>query len=63
MAARSGSSRNLPNGWQAIADPNAPFASAQVIASSEKLEKARQILEVSDDIISFDLLKEIVNKK
>ena len=26
-------------------------------------EKARQILEVSDDIISFDLLKEIVNKK
>lgn len=36
---------HLPNGWQAIADPNAPFASAQVIASSEKLEKARQILE------------------
>lgn len=37
---------HLPNGWQAIADPNAPFASAQVIASSEKLEKARQILEI-----------------
>jgi uncharacterized membrane protein YphA (DoxX/SURF4 family) len=36
---------HLPNGWQAIADPNAPFASTQVIASSEKLEKARQILE------------------
>lgn len=36
---------HLPNGWQAIADPNAPFASAQVIASNEKLEKARQILE------------------
>ena len=36
---------HLPNGWQAIADPNAPFASAQVISSSEKLEKARQILE------------------
>jgi uncharacterized membrane protein YphA (DoxX/SURF4 family) len=30
---------HLPNGWQAIADPNAPFASAQVIASSEKLER------------------------
>lgn len=37
---------HLPNGWQAIADPNSPFASAQVIASSEKLEKARQILEI-----------------
>ena len=37
---------HLPNGWQAIADPNAPFASAQVIASSEKLEKAHQILEM-----------------
>lgn len=37
---------HLPNGWQAIADPNAPFASAQVIASSEKLEKARQILDM-----------------
>lgn len=36
---------HLPNGWQAIADPNAPFASAQVLASTEKLEKARQILE------------------
>ncbi|WP_096733470.1 HvfX family Cu-binding RiPP maturation protein [Acinetobacter guillouiae] len=36
---------HLPNGWQAIADPNAPFASAQVFASTEKLEKARQILE------------------
>lgn len=36
---------HLPNGWQAIADPHAPFASAQVIASNEKLEKARQILE------------------
>ncbi|WP_151803019.1 HvfX family Cu-binding RiPP maturation protein [Acinetobacter guillouiae] len=36
---------HLPNGWQAIADSNAPFASAQVLASTEKLEKARQILE------------------
>ncbi|MCH7313032.1 DoxX family protein [Acinetobacter sp. ANC 3882] len=36
---------HLPNGWQAIADPNAPFANAQVFASAEKLEKARQLLE------------------
>lgn len=36
---------HLPNGWQAIADPNAPFANAQVLASAEKLEKAREILE------------------
>lgn len=36
---------HLPNGWQAIADPNAPFANAQVLASAEKLEKARQLLE------------------
>ena len=36
---------HLPNGWQAIADPNAPFANAQVLASTEKLEKAREILE------------------
>ena len=36
---------HLSNGWQAIADSNAPFASAQVLASTEKLEKARQILE------------------
>ncbi|MDQ1208311.1 putative membrane protein YphA (DoxX/SURF4 family) [Acinetobacter baylyi] len=35
---------HLPNGWQAIADPNAPFANAQVLASSEKLDKAREIL-------------------
>lgn len=35
---------HLPNGWQAIADPNAPFANAQVFASAEKLEKAREIL-------------------
>ncbi|ENX15513.1 hypothetical protein F895_02059 [Acinetobacter sp. CIP 64.2] len=36
---------HLPNGWQAIADPNASFANAQVLASAEKLEKAREILE------------------
>lgn len=35
---------HLPNGWQAIADPSAPFANAQVLASAEKLERARQIL-------------------
>lgn len=38
------SSVHLPNGWQAIADPNAPFANAQVLDSSEKLDKAREIL-------------------
>ncbi len=36
---------HLPNGWQAIADPQAPFANAQVLASVEKLEKARLLLE------------------
>lgn len=36
---------HLPNGWQAIADANAPFANAQVIASTEKLERAREILQ------------------
>ncbi|EOQ74054.1 HvfX family Cu-binding RiPP maturation protein [Acinetobacter lactucae] len=36
---------HLPNGWQAIADPNAPFANMQVLASAEKLEKAREILQ------------------
>ncbi|MCH7387186.1 DoxX family protein [Acinetobacter modestus] len=36
---------HLPNGWQAIADPNAPFANAQVLASAEKLEKAHEILQ------------------
>lgn len=35
---------HLPNGWQAIADANAPFANMQVIASVEKLEKAKEIL-------------------
>jgi uncharacterized membrane protein YphA (DoxX/SURF4 family) len=36
---------HLPNGWQAIADPSAPFANAQVIASAEKLARAREILQ------------------
>lgn len=35
---------HLPNGWQAIADPQAPFANMQVMESAEKLEKAREIL-------------------
>ncbi|WKE64097.1 DoxX family protein [Gallaecimonas kandeliae] len=34
-----------PNGWQAIADPGAPFANAQVLASSEKLAKAKALLQ------------------
>lgn len=33
------------NGWQAIADANAPFANAQVLAAAEKLERARDILQ------------------
>lgn len=32
------------NGWQAIADPSAPFANARVEASAAKLEAARSIL-------------------
>lgn len=35
---------HLPNGWQAIADPSAPFANAQVMAAPEKLQAAREIL-------------------
>lgn len=33
------------NGWQAIADATAPFANTQVLAASEKLERAREILQ------------------
>jgi uncharacterized membrane protein YphA (DoxX/SURF4 family) len=33
------------NGWQAIADANAPFANAQVLAAPEKLERVRDILQ------------------
>ncbi|HHX6698394.1 TPA: DoxX family protein [Pseudomonas aeruginosa] len=33
-----------PNGWQAIADPSAPFANAQVLEAGEKLARAREIL-------------------
>ncbi len=32
------------NGWQAIADPSAPFANERVEQSAEKLERARSIL-------------------
>lgn len=38
------SSVHWQNGWQAIADPHAPFANAQVLASAEKLERAQQLL-------------------
>lgn len=33
------------NGWQAIADVNAPFATQQVLDTPEKLERARSILQ------------------
>lgn len=33
------------NGWQAIADINAPFANERVMATPEKLERARAILQ------------------
>ena len=33
-----------PYGWQAIADPSAPFANERVLAAAEKLERARSIL-------------------
>lgn len=32
------------NGWQAIADPHAPFANEQVLASADKLDRARELL-------------------
>lgn len=37
------------NGWQAIADANAPFANAQVISAPEKLAQARHILQEHGD--------------
>ena len=33
-----------PYGWQAIADPSAPFANERVLASVEKIERARALL-------------------
>lgn len=35
---------HLPNGWQAIADPSAPFANMQVVDSAEKLARANELL-------------------
>lgn len=35
---------HLPHGWQAIADPSAPFANANVLESAEKLAKAKELL-------------------
>jgi len=35
---------HLENGWQAIADPGAPFANERVEASAEKISRARSIL-------------------
>jgi uncharacterized membrane protein YphA (DoxX/SURF4 family) len=35
---------HLEYGWQAIADPGAPFANERVESSAEKLERARDIL-------------------
>ena len=32
-------------GWQAIADPSAPFAGERVLAAADKLERARAILQ------------------
>jgi uncharacterized membrane protein YphA (DoxX/SURF4 family) len=34
-----------PNGWQAIADASAPFANEQVLAATDKLARARDILQ------------------
>lgn len=34
-----------PNGWQAIADASAPFANEQVMAATDKLARARNILQ------------------
>lgn len=33
------------NGWQAIADTHAPFANEQVLASADKLQRARELLQ------------------
>lgn len=34
-----------PNGWQAIADPSAPLANAQVLEAGEKVQRARTLLQ------------------
>ena len=38
-----------PFGWQAIADPGAPFANERVLASAQKLARAREILREHGD--------------
>ena len=38
-----------PNGWQAIADPQAPFANEQVLSSADKLSAARALLKEYGD--------------
>ncbi|MDD0844156.1 HvfX family Cu-binding RiPP maturation protein [Pseudomonas sp. Gutcm_11s] len=38
-----------PYGWQAIADPSAPFANERVLAAAQKLERARAILQEHGD--------------
>lgn len=35
---------HLPNGWQAIADPTAPFANMRVHDAGDKIQAAREIL-------------------
>lgn len=40
---------HLPNGWQAIADPSAPFANAQVLASADKLARIRELVDMQQD--------------
>lgn len=36
---------HLPNGWQAIADPTAPFANMRVLEAGDKIQAAREILQ------------------
>jgi uncharacterized membrane protein YphA (DoxX/SURF4 family) len=36
---------HLPNGWQAIADPTAPFANMRVHDAGDKIQAAREILQ------------------
>ncbi|MFZ5698380.1 MAG: DoxX family protein [Pseudomonadota bacterium] len=36
---------HLENGWQAIADPGAPFANERVLEAVEKLDRAKEILQ------------------
>jgi uncharacterized membrane protein YphA (DoxX/SURF4 family) len=40
---------HLPNGWQAIADPTAPFANMRVHDAGDKIQAAREILQQYGD--------------